>query len=101
MPIISDIVQQKKKKNYYSVFIDNEYSFSLSEADLNFLQLKINDNIPQEKLNSFINLYSIQKAKDYAYSLISRKSYSEKEFYTKLIQKFPEKTVQIVIQDLK
>lgn len=101
MPIISDIVPQKKNKNYYSVFVDNKYLFSLSVSDLNFLHLKVNDTITEERLDNLIHIYSLQKAKDYAYRLISRKAYSEEALKEKLNNKFPENITIKVINDLK
>lgn len=101
MPVITDIVQQQKNKNYYSIFIDQQYSFSLSIADLNYLQLKINSKITREKLDYYLNTYALQQAKDHAYRLLSRKSYSQQEMLEKLITKYNEKICHKVIRDLK
>ncbi len=101
MPVVTDIVRQKKNKKYYSIFIENNYLFSLSSDDLNFLQIKINDNISKEKLDNYVKLFSLQKARDYAFRLVSRKSYSERAMKEKLDGKFPEKITNEVIKDLK
>jgi len=101
MPVITDIIRQKKNKNYYSIFIDNKYLFSLSLSDLNFLQLKINDSISEEKANKMAETFSLQKAKDYAYRLLSRKSYSEKAMKEKLESRFSIKISEKVIKNLK
>ena len=101
MPLITDIIQQKKNKNYYSIFGDNEYLFSLSSIDLNYLQLKRNDNISEERLNDLVKTFSLQKAKNYAYKLLSRKAYSKKALIEKLKNRFSEKVSNEVINDLK
>ena len=68
---------------------------------MNYLRLKINDNIPREKLNEFIKIFSLQKAKDYAYRLLSRKAYSEMALKEKLRSKFPDNISEKVIKNLK
>lgn len=100
MPIITDIVRQKKNKGYYSIFVDGNYLFSISTSDLNFLNLKINDDITKKRLDELIRIYSLQKAKDYAYNLLSRKSYSRIEMKDKLLNRFPQKVTDQVIKDL-
>ncbi|MBU1076798.1 MAG: recombination regulator RecX [Spirochaetes bacterium] len=101
MGIISDIVPQKRNKNYFSVYIDNKYSFSLSSSDLNFLKLKVNDTLTEERVNDLIRIYSLQKAKDYAYKILSRKAYSEKAMFEKLVTKYNEKIAAEVLKGLK
>lgn len=101
MPVITDILSQKKNKKYYSIYVDNIYSFSLSQDDLDFLQLKKNTTLSQDKLQTLIHTYALQKAKNYAYKLVAGKSYSEKEIRDKLIEKFPEKISMELVEDLK
>jgi len=102
MPLITSIVQNKKNKKFYSVFIDGKFRFSLSENDLTFLDLKENQNISRDKLNQFVEEYSIQKARRYAYLLVSKKLYSKNKFIEKLQnKKFPEETINKIIEELK
>ncbi len=101
MPVITDIVNQKKRKNYYSIFVNNKYLFSLFSSDLNFLQLKIDDTISEERLNDLITIYSLQKAMDYSFRLLSRKSYSEKAIKEKLESRYPDNITKKVIDKLK
>ncbi len=101
MPIISDIIPQKNKK-FYSIFIDGEFKFSLSESDLKYLNLNVNDTISNEKLNFFIDTYVKQRAFDYAYKLLSKKMVSETFLYDKLKDKnFPLSIIEEVINKLK
>ncbi len=102
MPVITDIVQHKKNKKFFSVFIDGEYKFSLSEPDLKFLNLKINDKISEDKLNFLIDTYVTQKAFDAAYKLLSRKAVSENFLIEKLKQKdIDESVISTVVSRLK
>lgn len=47
---ITDIQAQKKREGYYSIFINEEYSFSLSELDLSTVSLHIGQSITKTKL---------------------------------------------------
>jgi len=101
MPLITDIVPQKNNKKFFSIFVDVKYMFSLSSEDLSFLNLKINENISQRKLNELIEEYVLQKAKNYAYRLISHKMYSEMGLKEKLLNRYPEFVADKVLKSLK
>lgn len=45
---ITDIQTQKKREGYYSIFINEEYSFSLSELDLSAANLHIGQTVSEE-----------------------------------------------------
>lgn len=50
MQKITDIQPQKKREGYYSIFLNGEYSFSLSELDLSTASLRIGEQIDQHRL---------------------------------------------------
>lgn len=52
---ITSIKQQAKRKDRYSIFIDGEYSFSLSEADFATSGLRTGDDLSQEQIQKFKN----------------------------------------------
>ncbi|MBN1897992.1 MAG: regulatory protein RecX [Spirochaetes bacterium] len=100
--LISDIVQQKRNKKYFSIYVDGHFQFSLSQSDLDFLDLKKGDSISREKLDALIKEYALQKARDYAFTLLSKKSYSKKQFTEKLEnKKYPPKIIRTVIEELE
>ncbi|MDD5065426.1 MAG: regulatory protein RecX [bacterium] len=101
MPVISKIVPQKRNKAYFSVYVDEQFAFSLSQKDLQYLQLRADTSLSDEELQKLIHTYSLQKAKDYAYRLVAGKTYSENELYAKLVSRFPEKTAHQVLDNLK
>ncbi len=102
MPVITNIVQQKKNKKFYSIYVDGEFKFSLPENDLSFLGLREDQVIPKEKLDFFVQKYALQKARDYAYSLISKKAYSENSLREKLQNKnYPNEIIEKIIDELK
>lgn len=101
MPVITQIAPQKRQKDYFSIHVDGEFAFSLAEKDLRFLDLKIGSSLTQEQIEKLISTYSLQKAKDYAYRLVSGKTYSEKELAEKLAKRFPHTITGRLIADLK
>ncbi len=102
MPVITDIVQHKKNKKYYSIYIDGKFKFSLSEDDLIFLNLKKEQVLPQEKVDYLTQEYGLQKARNYVYSLISKKIYSENLLREKLRNKnYPDEIIEKIIDELK
>lgn len=102
MPVITDIVQHKKNKKYYSIYLDGKFRFSLSENDLIFLDLKKGQLLPQEKVDYLIQEYGLQKARNYVYSLISKKNYSENLMREKLKNKnYSDEIIEKIIDELK
>ncbi len=47
---ITDIQPQKKREGYYSIFINGEYSFSLSELDVSIAGLRISEELDTARL---------------------------------------------------
>ncbi len=47
---ITDIQPQKKREGYYSIFLNGEYSFSLSELDLSIANLHIGEQVDETRL---------------------------------------------------
>ena len=102
MPIITDIIQNKKNKKFFSVYVDNNFKFSLTSADLNYLALKVGEEISEEKLKYLENEYLLQKAREYVYNLISKKTYTERALIEKLKSKnFSENIINQITNELK
>ncbi|GKX31818.1 hypothetical protein SH1V18_42980 [Vallitalea longa] len=81
---ITDIIQNKRFKNYYDIHIDGEYMFFVTYKELKFLKLKINDDITEEFLQKIYREYIISRAKNRALRLLTRKDMTRKEIIQKL-----------------
>ncbi len=81
---ITDITEQVKNKGRFSVFINGEFSFGISDFDLLRLSLKIGQEISDEYLQEIILSLNESKCLDYASSLVSSKLYTEKSIRDKL-----------------
>jgi regulatory protein len=89
---ITDIKQQVKRKDRYSVFVDGKYSFSLSEDGLLTQGLKIGKKMSDEELAIVKDNAIIDKGVYRVLDLISRRSRSrwEIEDYLKRKDYTPE-----------
>lgn len=79
MPVITDISQQIKNKDIYSIFIDGKFALSLSSAQLAEHSLKTDQNISTQQLKKLRELYAGSKCYNSAlrYLAISPRSTSQ------------------------
>lgn len=85
-----------------SVFIDNEYGFSILEEDYIRLNLYEKSFISEEELNDIKKSIALKSVKSSAIRSISYRMLSEKELFSKLIAKgFDEDIINIAIDELK
>jgi len=99
---ITDIKQQKNNKNRFAVFIDNKFSFGLSDIELSYFKLKINDDISEKKYEDIKENIIFNNAKDKALKFLSYKMRSEKEVCNKLKEYgYTESIIKKVIDKLK
>lgn len=84
---ITDIQQQKNSSDRYSVFVDGNFAFGICDFDLYTLKLKIGDVLTDEKLAEIEELIDVEKCKNYAVGLVSKKMYSKKEITDKMVFK--------------
>ena len=101
MKVITNIIRNKNNKNRLSIFVDENYFFSVSENILKknniIVGMEIKD-LDVDKINFEDN---ISKAKEYALNLLSYRSRSCYEINDKLIKKnFNNDVVSHVINDL-
>ena len=100
--IITDITPQVNSENRFSVFINGEFAFGISDFDLYTLRLSKGDEITEDKMTEIESVISIDKCKNYAVDLVSRKMYTEKEIRTKMMHKeFSQTAIDSVIDILK
>lgn len=76
---ITDIKAQVKRQGRYSIFVDEKYSFSLSEAELLNLGLKIGQDYDDSGLSALKNKAEEDKALMRVYDLLARRRRSERE----------------------
>lgn len=76
---ISDIKQQVKRQDRYSIYVDGKYVFSFSESELLNLALRIGQEFDQEGLDQLKKTAIEDKAYTRSLDLLSRRSRSEWE----------------------
>jgi len=99
---ISDIKPQQKNKNRVSVYLDGKYGFSLDYDTLNRGGLHIGDTVSDELRENLLHTDEGARARDYAYMLLSYRSRTEYEIFTRLLERgFSKESVRQVLHSLK
>lgn len=99
---ITDIKQQVKRSDRYSLYGDGKYIFSLSESELLNIGLKIGQEFSGKELENLKDTAVLDKAYDSCLNLISRRKRSEWEIAQYLKQKgYPKELAGQVINRLK
>lgn len=76
---VTDIKQQVKRQDRYSIFVDSKYAFSLSENELMNSGLRIGREYTQPELDELVQTAVLDKAYMRALDLLSRRARSEWE----------------------
>lgn len=98
---ITEIKQQVKRTDRYSIYGDGRYIFSLSEAELLNLGLKINQEINEDDLRKLNEKAVLDKAYDRSLNLIMRRPRSEWEIRDYLQRKnYDQKIIASVLSKL-
>lgn len=95
---ITDIKQQVKRRDRYSIFVEGKYSFALSESELLNQGLKIGKELTDQELDKVKNDAVIDKGVYRVLDLISRRPRSkwEIEDYLKRKNNEPEEITKVV-----
>ncbi len=102
MPIITKIEQQKKNTQRYSIFLDEEYSFSVSEDTLVKLRLKKGNTIDKNELEQILEQEEINLCKSYGLKLLGYRARSEAEIKDKMIKKgYGVNSIEAAVKYLK
>ncbi|WIV13841.1 RecX family transcriptional regulator [Proteiniborus sp. MB09-C3] len=102
MHIITKIEQQKKNIHRYSVFLNEEYSFSISEDTLVKLRLKKSMEIDKDRLDYILEQEEIDSCKAYGLKLLSYKARNEYEIKDKMLKKgYNENHIEEAIKYLR
>ncbi|OIP25013.1 hypothetical protein AUK11_01550 [bacterium CG2_30_37_16] len=100
--VITRLTQGKKNKNRANIYLDGQYSFSISLDNLVSFSLKTGDELTEEKLSEIKNVEGYLRAYDRALTFISYRKRSEKEVKDKLNSlEFEEDVVEKTIARLK
>lgn len=99
---ITEIKPQVKNKNRFSVFINGEFSFGISEFDLLKLSLKQGQEFTDDELIDIIKSVEESECQEYANSLVNQKLYTEKKLREKLkLKQFSLVSINLVVDRLK
>lgn len=95
--IITDIKPQVKNNKRFSIFIDGEFKFGLTDVDVLFYRLKIGDEISDKKYKMILEEVVYNNAVSKASNYLSYKMRTEKEVREKLKDEFSQEVIDKVI----
>ena len=99
--IITDIVQNKSNEKF-SVFVDDEFAFSLAKSDIVFFKLDVGEEISEKKFKYIYDEVIMTKAKNRAAKFLGASKKPEKAVRDKLTESgFDEDVCEKVIEELK
>ena len=99
---VTDETPQNNNNHRVSVFVDNEYAFSLDETDAVFLKIKPGRELTDADVRRCVLECNYTKARDKALEILSRKPLSSSELEDKLGKKgYDEEIVDSVISELE
>ena len=99
--IITDIVQNKSNDKF-SVFVDDEFAFSLAKSDIVFFKLDVGEEISEKKFKYIYDEAIMTKAKNRAAKFLGASKKPEKAVRDKLTESgFDEDVCEKVIDELK
>lgn len=98
---ITKIESQQKTRGRVNVFVDEEFSFGISEGLLIDLHLYAGKEVTISEIQKYKNADNFSKCLDKAYRFLSFRARSEREMREKLLEKFNQEIVEEVIARLK
>ncbi|HIE26815.1 TPA: regulatory protein RecX [Candidatus Poribacteria bacterium] len=98
---ITDIQSQRKNSPRKSIYLDGEFFCSVDGALIIKFGLRIGLSIDEDVLRKIIQEDEILKAKSYAFDLLVRRSYTQKEMYDKLAQRYAEDAISTTMETLE
>ncbi len=99
---ITKIEPQKRNRTRRSIWLDGNYSFSLSEAVLRQSDLRVGDEVSDSEVTKLVSLDQKEKAKEIAFRYLGYRPRTIKEVADKLKGKgMPTEIITAVIEDLQ
>lgn len=97
MAVITDIQQQKRTPGRYSVYLDDTYSFSLSDLELSGSELRVGRELPEEEVVAWQEQSAEGAAYNLALRFLSYRQRSRREIVEYLVRKdVPEEAIEAV-----
>jgi len=102
LPVISSVEKQKKDRKRFNVFIDGEFSFSVSYLLALKYNLKSGLELSPDKLTELREEDKREQGKAYAYRLVERRVYTKAEMRHKLENRdIPENIILEILDSLE
>lgn len=99
---ITNIKQQLKRNDRYSIYGDGKYIFSLSESELLNLGIKIGQEFDDKELKELKDKATLDKAYDRCLNLILRRARSEWEVRNYLVRReYSKEVIDITLNRLR
>lgn len=99
---ITSVEKSKRNKDRLSVYVDDKFSFTISEEDYISLNLYENTVLDEEKIDYIRNTLNFREAKSLAVKFLSMKIRTEKEVLQKILEEgYGEECAEKVISELK
>lgn len=98
---ITAIESQKKAPGRVNIFIDDKFSFGISEKLLIDYDLYKGKEVDEKDLRKYKEGDSLGKCLDKAYRFLSYRPRSEKEMHDKLLEKYDNNIVEETVKRLK
>lgn len=101
MPKVTSIEPQKRREEFFNIFLDGRFAFSLSAIDLTKAGLGVDQELSIEKVNSFIKESDFSLNFDRVLKFLSFRPRSEFEINEYLLKKgVGEETRKMVLEKL-
>ncbi|HVE81176.1 MAG TPA: RecX family transcriptional regulator [Candidatus Dormibacteraeota bacterium] len=102
MPRVTKITQQQKRRDRYSIYINDQYSFSLSENQLAEARLKVGQELTPTELEEYQQESDVGKAIAKVYRLLAARDRSTSEVTLYLQRKgYGEEEITAVTRQLE
>jgi len=100
--LITDIKLQEKRKDRFSVFLDDEFAFGLHQDVLLKSGIAKGDTLTQEKIDAILKMELTRAAKEKAMRLLAHRARSKKELGDRLRRAgFADELIEATIADMK
>jgi regulatory protein len=98
MPRVSDI-QAQKNGQFYSIFVDDKYAFSLGDLELSASSLRIGSELTEAEVEQWVKSSGLSKLRNRALHYISIRPRAELEIRLYLKRKLaePEETEEVIV----
>jgi len=99
--IITDIVEQKRNKERYNVYVDGAFSFAASKECIIKNDLHLQTEVTKDMIEKILYEDEYRTALDYAFKRLAYKQFSKNELFKILENKgYDERTINNVLEKL-